>query len=110
MFPPSYAGNWPPLLIPNGAMDGSNGRESQSSAAISFREGTKLISETLAESGCWIGGYVGVLLLLVLLSHEACGAIDDRDVGPRLLLLFLIFFEATKLRRRRDTCMSRRVA
>ena len=37
--PPSYAGNCPPLLIPNGAIEGSNGKDSQSSAAISFSEG-----------------------------------------------------------------------
>lgn len=43
--PPSYAGNCPALLIPNGAIDGSNGRESQSSAATSLRDGMYPISD-----------------------------------------------------------------
>ena len=37
---PSYAGNCPPLLIPKGAMEGSKGKESQSSAPRSLIDGT----------------------------------------------------------------------
>lgn len=52
--PPSYVGNCPPPLNPNGAIEGSNGNESQSSAAISFKDGMKLTSDMSCEGGVLI--------------------------------------------------------
>lgn len=96
--PPSYAGNWPPLLILNGAMDGSNGSDSQSSAAMSFNDGVNPISDIF-----WgTGGFVisGACSSLVALAYDG-GTIECRVVDSRRLLRLL--HEATKCRRKRDT-------
>lgn len=91
--------------MPNGAIDGSNGNESQSSAAISFSDGMKLISDMLRDIGVLFT--IVVLPLAVPLSGREGGHVEDVVVVPRL---FLPFEDTNRLRRRREMCKSSSVA
>ena len=89
-------------LVPKGAIDGSSGRESQSSAAEVPREGEKLTSDNSCKP---------VLFCLPsrsLFFDGSWGAVDDGLVVP--LLMPEDFVQAAKLHRMRETCTSRSVA
>ena len=99
--PPSYAGNCPPPLIPNGAIEGSNGKDSQSSAAISFSDGMKPTFDILCGIGVSVKGS---------LSDDVGGGGSAEDLVVVPWLFFTLFDNTSKLRRRRDTCISNSAA
>jgi len=92
----------PENCLPKGAIDGSNGRESQSSAAELPKEGEKLISDNSCELALFC------LPGRSLFFPGSWGAVDGGLVVP--LLIPEDFAQAAKLHRMRETCTSRSVA
>lgn len=106
--PPSSAGICPLLLVPKGAIEGVNGSESQSSAAILFNDGMKVKSDIVCDIGV-LSIVLTSLFSAVLLSYHEDGPAGDILVFSRL---FFVPFDddASRLRLKRDTCISSSMA
>ena len=106
--PPSSAGICPLVLVPKGAIEGVNGSESQSSAAILFNDGMKVKSDMVCDIGVLSTAPISRFSVVLLSYHE------DGPAGDVLVFSRLCFVpfddDASRLRLKRDTCISSSMA